>query len=169
MVLKQMCSSTDTQVHCHSFYVEMCKRVNHDSKSGKSRLEQRRLFLGSISEAGLILPLPLESQQVAVLINGAWLLSSGKSTHKCSHPHTRTLSLYTHTQPILSRKQTHALTFRKVNVSVCVCAWAGNQVTCSCTLNQSSLSWNSNTHTHAHNKHPVLSANHVNLLFLFSQ
>ena len=86
----------DTHTHTHTryhTYHTMYERTNVHVVSVIRVLIMAKItecFLGSLRDAGLILTLPLESQQVAVLINGAWLLSSGRSSLSFTHTQTHT-------------------------------------------------------------------------------
>lgn len=127
MALKQM-SESETQLPWDSLHAETSLCMHNCSLSGNQSWDNRgSFFLGSLSEAGLILLLPLESQQVAVLINGAWLLSSGKSAHRPEHNHTHTATSALHSRtgagpPLLSQK---AGTDKCVNFQerMCVCVY----------------------------------------------
>lgn len=106
-----------------------CPHVCATAVSGNQGWDNRGFFfsfffLGSLGEAGLILLLPLESQQVAVLINGAWLLSSGKYAHRRERNHTPTATSASHSRagaapPPPSQK---AGTDKCVNFRSSVCA-----------------------------------------------
>lgn len=92
---------THTIFFIWSIHCIKCKEGWSDKNSSISK--------GSFREAGLILKVPIQSQQVAVLINGAWLLSAGRSsdtqlhtnekshtvTHKCKDTCRHSHIIYT--------------------------------------------------------------------------
>ncbi len=124
---KSQYTHTHTRARSYTYsgiHVEMhlC-RWNNGFKS--SNQDWNNSFPGFFWKTGLILTLLLESQQVAVLINGAWLLSSGKFSHTLMHTLTdnykHTCSTHTEERRKIKQKTSTGIN-DNFDGSACKCA-----------------------------------------------